>query len=46
MSDKYDEKYFYTLEVFKAVLGTLGRDFVTEDVIRDTKKIVEQLFSE
>jgi hypothetical protein len=33
-----------TFSVFATLLNTLGRDFVTEDVIRDTKKVVAELF--
>lgn len=35
---------FVRLQVLQTLLGVLGRDFVTEDVIRDVKKIQEELF--
>lgn len=33
------------MDILRTLLATLGRDFVTEDVIRDVKKIERELFS-
>jgi len=33
------------MQLLRMILGTLGNDFVTEDVIRDVLKFEEKLFS-
>jgi hypothetical protein len=35
---------YLTFEIFKVLLQTFGRDFVTEDLIRDVQKIQKELF--
>lgn len=38
------DRDLYRLEVLRMLIVALGRDFVTEDLIRDTKKIADELF--
>lgn len=46
-----DETYIDTdytwlkLEIFKALLGTTGGDYVTEHLIRDSNKVFKELFT-
>lgn len=37
------EDIYLRMDVFRTLMGAFGRDFVTEDVIRDTLKISKAL---